>query len=262
MRRQGPSDAADVRSGGHDRFPGAPISLNDVTRFYRQGGAQVPALVDVTLDVRAGETVAVVGPSGSGKSTLLHVIGGIDRPDSGTVMVGGTRVEQLSRRAAAAFRRGVGFVFQHYHLLPQLSALDNVVVPLMPIQVRFDRHERARELLDAVGLGDRASARVADLSGGEQQRVAIARALVARPKLLLADEPTGALDSRTGDEVLDLLAQVQADYGMTLVLATHEAAVAAQCSRLISLRDGTVVADHALWDPQPDETLRRATGLG
>lgn len=262
MRRHGPSDAADVRSGGHDRFPGAPISLHEVTRRYRQGGAQVPALVDVTLDIHAGETVAVVGPSGSGKSTLLHVIGGMDRPDSGTVVVGGTRVEQLSRRAAAAFRRGVGFVFQHYHLLPQLTALDNVVVPLMPIQVGFDRHERARELLDAVGLGARAAARVGDLSGGEQQRVAIARALVARPKLLLADEPTGALDSRTGDEVLDLLAQVQSDYGMTLILATHEAAVAAQCSRMISLRDGVVVADHAVWDPQPDETLRRATGLG
>ncbi|MBB5790573.1 putative ABC transport system ATP-binding protein [Jiangella mangrovi] len=262
MRRQGPSEAADARSGGHDRFPGAPISLRNVTRHYRQGGTQVPALVDVDLDVRAGESVAVVGPSGSGKSTLLHVIGAMDRPDSGTVQVGGTKVEQLSRRAAAAFRRGVGFVFQHYHLLPQLSALDNVVVPLMPIHVTFDRHERARELLDAVGLGAKSAARVGDLSGGEQQRVAIARALVARPKLLLADEPTGALDSRTGDEVLDLLAQVQSDYGMTLILATHEAAVAAQCSRLVSLRDGAVVADHALWDPQPEETLRRATGLG
>nr|WP_239000998.1 ABC transporter ATP-binding protein [Jiangella asiatica] len=233
-----------------------------MSRLHRQGAAKVPALVDVTLDIEAGESVAVIGPSGSGKSTLLHVIGAMDRPDTGSVVVGGTRVEQLSRRAAAVFRRGVGFVFQHYHLLPQLSALDNVVVPLMPVQVDFDRVRRARETLDAVGLGARHEARVADLSGGEQQRVAIARALVVRPRLLLADEPTGALDSRTGDEVLDLLAEVQADQGMTMILATHEAAVAAQCSRVVSLRDGGVVGDHPLWDPRPDETLRRATGLG
>lgn len=216
----------------------------------------------VSLDVEPGESVAVVGPSGSGKSTLLHVMGAMDRPDDGAVLVDDTNVEQLSRRGAAAFRRQVGFVFQHYHLLPQLSALDNVMVPVMPVRVDFDPRVRAQQLLNAVGLASRARAKVTELSGGEQQRVAIARALISRPRLLLADEPTGALDSRTGDEVLDVLAQVQSDYGMTMVLATHEITVAAQCSRLVNLRDGVVVADRPLWDPEPDETLRRATGLG
>lgn len=241
---------------------GARLALRTVSRCFQQGNVCIRALASVSLDVAPGEAVAVVGPSGSGKSTLLHVIGGMDRPDSGSVFVDGADIAQLSRRAATTFRRGVGFIFQHYHLLPQLTALENVVVPVMPLRVDFDPRARGQELLDTVGLGAFATARVADLSGGERQRVAVARALIARPGLLLADEPTGALDSRTGEEVLDLLAHVQAEYGTTMLLATHDASVAAQCARVVRLRDGAVVADQAVHDPEPDETIRRITGLG
>ena len=205
---------------------------------------------------------AVTGPSGSGKSTLLHLIGAIEHTDAGTIRVDDIELTQLKRAKLTAYRRGVGFVFQRYHLLPTLTALDNVLAPVLPYRVDFDKTARAREMLAAVGLAERERSLPSQLSGGQQQRVAIARALVALPRLLLADEPTGNLDSKTGVEILDLLARLRKEYGMTVLIATHEQHVAARSDRLIRLRDGRVVDDLDLTDGEPAEaTLHRATGL-
>ena len=175
------------------------IALDGVSRRFPLGpGASVTALEDVTLAVEPGAAVALSGPSGSGKSTLLHLIGALDRPDAGRVTVGGRALDGLSRRELAAHRRSVGFVFQRFNLLPALTVLDNVLAPVLPYRVAFDKDERARALLAAVGLEERAASLPAQLSGGEQQRVAIARALINRPPVVLADEPTGNLDTRTG----------------------------------------------------------------
>ncbi|MEV6932702.1 ABC transporter ATP-binding protein [Dactylosporangium sp. NPDC051485] len=238
------------------------ISLAGVTRRFQQGTATVTAIDDVTLDITHGQTLALTGPSGSGKSTLLHLIGALDRPDRGEIVVDGVALHALSRRAAARHRAGVGLIFQNYRLLPTLSAADNVMLPVLPLRVDFDKRARARELLAAVGLAGVADVPAERLSGGQRQRVAVARALVNRPRLLLADEPTGSLDSRTGEELLDLLAEVQQEHGMTMVLATHDPAVAAQCGRLVRLRDGAVVDDRVLDAPDPDVMLRRVTGPG
>ncbi|WP_229870865.1 ABC transporter ATP-binding protein [Streptomyces phaeofaciens] len=197
--------------------------------------------VDLTID--DGEAVAVTGPSGSGKSTVLHLIGGMDRPDEGTVEVDG---EELAPRRLDAHRRRIGFVFQRFHLLPALTVLDNVLAPVLPRRVDFDRRARAMELLEAVGLAARADALPSELSGGQQQRVAISRALVNRPGLLLADEPTGNLDSATGREIIDLLLSLRERYGMTLLVTTHDPEVAVSCDRIVRLRDGRVVADEQL----------------
>lgn len=216
--------------------------LDGVTKSYRTpAGVTVPALAGVSLAIEPGEVVAVTAPSGAGKSTLLHVLGAMDVPDAGTVTVDGVEVTGLSRNKQVAYRRTVGFVFQRFHLLPALDALDNVVAPVMPYRTSFDKAGRGRELLAAVGLGDRLDARPAQLSGGQQQRVAIARALVNEPRLLLADEPTGNLDSATGEDILDLLLGLNADRGMTVVLATHDPGVAARCGRTIRLLDGQLV---------------------
>ncbi|WP_432971179.1 ABC transporter ATP-binding protein [Dactylosporangium sp. CA-233914] len=241
---------------------GARVSLVGVTRRYRQGNATVTAVDDVTLDIEPGQTLALTGPSGSGKSSLLHLIGALERPDQGEVVVDGVALHTLSRRAAARHRAGVGLIFQNYRLLATLSAADNVLLPVLPLRVDFDKRARARELLDAVGLAAVADVPAEQLSGGQRQRVAVARALVNRPRLLLADEPTGSLDSRTGEDLLDLLADVQQAHGMTMVLATHDPAVAAQCGRLVRLRDGAVVDDHRLDAPDSDAMLRRVTGPG
>ncbi|GAA3117223.1 ABC transporter ATP-binding protein [Streptosporangium carneum] len=184
-----------------------------------------------------------MGPSGAGKSTLLHLVGAMDLPDEGEIHVGGERVDDLGRRGLDRHRRAVGFVFQRFHLLPALSLLDNVLVPVLPRRVGFDRRARARALLAAVGLADREGTLPGELSGGEQQRVAIARALIARPPLLLADEPTGNLDSATGQEIVDLLLSIREEYGMTMLLATHNPEVAAACDRVVRMRDGRVVGD-------------------
>ncbi len=242
---------------------GAAVSLREVSRSFRNGTATVAAVDGVTVAVPAGGVVALTGPSGSGKSTLLHMVGAIDAPDAGVVEVGGVAVSTLSRRGLVAYRRTIGFVFQRYHLLPALTAADNVLAPVLPHKVDFDKAGRARELLAAVGLADRADALPARLSGGEQQRVAIARALIGEPSLLLADEPTGNLDAATGAEILDLLLGLRDKYGMTIMVATHESQVAARCDRILRLRDGKLVEDIDLTTGHsPAQTLARVETLG
>ncbi|OLF05324.1 ABC transporter [Actinophytocola xinjiangensis] len=242
---------------------GATIELRGVRKTFRAGDTEITAVDDVSLSIPAGAVVALTGPSGSGKSTLLHLVGAIDTPDAGEVEVDGRAVHQLRRKDLIAYRRTVGFVFQRYHLLPALTAADNVVAPLLPYRTSFDKTERARELLAAVGLEHRADALPARMSGGEQQRVAIARALVARPTLLLADEPTGNLDSRTGADVLDLLLGLRDEHDMTIVIATHERQVAASCDRMLRLRDGGVIDDLDLTaGHSPESTLARINSLG
>ncbi|GIH90149.1 ABC transporter ATP-binding protein [Planobispora siamensis] len=218
---------------------GVAISVRGVSRAY--GPAR--ALDEVDLEVEAGQAVALMGPSGAGKSTLLHLVGAMDLPDGGEVHVAGERVDILRRRGLDRHRRRVGFVFQRFHLLPALSVLDNVLAPVLPHRVDFDRRARARELLEAVGLADRERALPGELSGGQQQRVAIARALIGHPPLLLADEPTGNLDSVTGQEIVDLLSTLREEYGMTMLLATHNPEVAAACDRVVRMRDGRIAGD-------------------
>lgn len=228
------------------------VTLRGVTR--RHPG--VVALDGVDLEVGDGESVALTGPSGAGKSTVLHVVGGMDVPDSGTVEVDGTA---LAAGGLDAHRRRIGFVFQRFHLLPALTVLDNVLAPVLPRRVDFDRRARAMELLEAVGLAHRAEALPSELSGGQQQRVAVARSLIHRPGLLLADEPTGNLDSSTGREIIDLLLSLTGQYGMTLLVATHDPEVAASCDRIVRLRDGRIVSDERV-TPAPD-VLDRLGGL-
>jgi putative ABC transport system ATP-binding protein len=224
---------------------GAPVvECHAVTVTYGMGGAgtEVHALRGVSLTVRAGERLAIVGPSGSGKSTLLHLLGALDRPTTGSVRFAGRDVATMSDAELAALRnRDIGFVFQQFHLLSRTSALGNVALPLVYRGVaRSERLARAREALDAVGLAARADHRPSQLSGGEQQRVAIARALVSEPRLVLADEPTGNLDTATGREVLNLLRRLNADRGVALVVITHDPEVAALAPRHIRLRDGLI----------------------
>ena len=223
---------------------GLDVELTDVVKSYRTGeGVALTALDRVSVRIDAAEAVAIVGASGSGKSTMLHVIGSMDCPESGTVRVGGQSLSGLREAGQSAYRRRIGFVFQRFHLLPALSVLDNVCAPVLPYRNDFNPRQRARELLAAVGMADREADLPARLSGGQQQRVAIARALINRPGLLLADEPTGNLDSRTGGEVIDLLLGLRAEHGLTLLMATHDAALAERCDRRIRLVDGRIVAD-------------------
>jgi putative ABC transport system ATP-binding protein len=223
---------------------GAEVCFSSVSKTYRTGaGLPVRALAGVTLDIPAGQAVAVTGRSGSGKSTLLHLAGAMDTPDSGTLTVDGNDLGTMSEAQRTRYRRGVGFVFQRFHLLPALTACDNVAAPVLPFRAGYDKRARARDLLAAVGLAGREHDLPSRLSGGQQQRVAIARALVGSPRLLLADEPTGNLDSATGAEVLDLLFAVHRDRGLTLILATHDPAVAARCGRVIQLQDGAISTD-------------------
>jgi putative ABC transport system ATP-binding protein len=206
------------------------------------GTATVAALDGVDLDVAPGEFLAVLGPSGGGKSTLLHLLGGIDRPTSGAVSVGGRELGALSEAQLTLYRRReVGIVFQFFNLLPHLDVIENVGLPRL-LDGRDDAEDRARDLLERVGLGHRAGAHPYELSGGEMQRVAIARALVTGARLLLADEPTGNLDSRNGEQVLSLLAEIRRERNVTLVLATHSEAAAKRADRRIEIRDGRIVA--------------------
>jgi putative ABC transport system ATP-binding protein len=218
------------------------VSLRDVRRDYPLGAERVHALQGVTLDVEGGDYVAIVGPSGCGKSTLLNLIGVIDHPTSGTVEVAGKPVDAMSDREATAFRlRNIGFVFQRFYLMPILSALENVALPMAEAKVpRQQRLGRAAELLAYVGLGNRERHRPSELSGGEQQRVAIARALANGPSLLLADEPTGELDARTGAEIIALFQRLNLD-GTTIVVVTHDEDLASAARRKIHMRDGRVV---------------------
>jgi putative ABC transport system ATP-binding protein len=216
----------------------------NITREYQLGGVGVPALRGVSVTIPPGDYAAILGPSGSGKSTLMHLLGGLDRPTSGTLRIAGRDVTELTATELARLRnRTIGFVFQSFHLLPRTTAVDNVALPLVYAGVRAgERRRRAEELLDRVGLGHRLRHRPNQLSGGEQQRVAIARALVTGPSLLLADEPTGNLDSATGAEVLALLETLNRESGVAVVVVTHDQDVAARAARQIRMRDGLVVS--------------------
>ncbi|MFN7962061.1 MAG: ABC transporter ATP-binding protein [Thermoanaerobaculia bacterium] len=218
------------------------LSLTDVAKVYRMGPVEVRALDGVSLKIERGEYVAIMGASGSGKSTLMNLLGCLDTPSSGSYVLNGTAVEQLSDEQLAAIRnREIGFVFQTFNLLPRTTALANVELPLIYAGVpRGERRRRALEALDRVGLADRVSHQPNELSGGQRQRVAVARALVNRPSILLADEPTGNLDSKTSEEIMGLFDELHRG-GNTVILVTHEAEIAAHAERRIHLRDGKVV---------------------
>jgi putative ABC transport system ATP-binding protein len=223
------------------------ISLRAVEKAYRQGESEVRALAGVSLDIARGEFVAIVGPSGSGKSTLLHLIGGLDQPTAGEILIDGTPISSMTDDEITIFRRRkIGFVFQFFNLLPTLSAEENVALPLVLDRRRTrDIRPRVAAALEQVGLGHRRSHRPDELSGGEMQRVAIARALVIEPLLILADEPTGNLDTRTGDQILDLIRAANRSRGATVVLVTHDARAAAHGDRLVTIKDGMIAGDVA-----------------
>jgi putative ABC transport system ATP-binding protein len=218
------------------------VKAVDLTRRFKMGNTLVDALRGVELIITRGEFVALVGPSGSGKSTLLNLIGGLDRPTSGEVWINGVGLSDSDERTRTRYRREqVGFVFQTFNLLPRLTAEENVALPLMFSGVPYkERLARARKLLERVGLGHRLTHRPTELSGGEQQRVAIARALVGEPALILADEPTGNLDSAIGREIMTLLRELNQERGVTLLVVTHDPEVAAFADRIVGLRDGMV----------------------
>lgn len=230
------------------------ISVKHVSMVLPAAGRSVRILEDVSLTIPVKQTVAIVGPSGSGKSTLLGLMAGLDRPTSGSIELDGTDITPLSENRMARFRREkVGYIFQSFHLIPTLTALENVAVSL---ELNGDRHAagRAADLLAAVGLSDRMEHYPVQLSGGEQQRVAVARAFACRPPILLADEPTGNLDSATGAQVIDLLLWLHRDHGTTLVLVTHDATLAASMERVVSLRDGRIESDSMLSSPSRVES--------
>jgi putative ABC transport system ATP-binding protein len=219
------------------------IDIAHLSMRLNAGGRPVTILDDVTLEIPDKQMVAIVGPSGSGKSTLLGLIAGLDRPTSGSIRLNGAEITRMSEGALARYRRThIGYIFQSFHLIPTLTALENVLVPL-ELAGLPSPDERATELLSAVGLGDRLHHYPVQLSGGEQQRVAVARAFACRPSILLADEPTGNLDSVTGQQVMELLLSLQRDQGSTLILVSHDPAVAASMHRVIALRDGCVESD-------------------
>jgi len=227
----------------------AVISTRELTKIYDVGEVQVPALRGVSLDVAPGEFVALTGPSGSGKSTFMHLLGCLDRPTGGQYFLNGKDVSKLGSRELARVRNTeIGFVFQGFNLLSRTSALENVELPLLYAGSihAAERRERATEALTAVGLGERLDHHPNQLSGGQQQRVAIARALVNRPTLLLADEPTGNLDSKTGIEVMGIFQRLNMERGITIVLVTHEADIAEYGTRIITFRDGVVLNDTAI----------------
>ncbi len=223
------------------------LTARDVSKVYRKGSKEVRAVNGVSLDVKKGASVAVIGPSGAGKSTLLHLLGGLDRPTAGTVLMDGADMYRLSDKARARLRNGrVGFVFQFYHLLPEFTALENVMLPGMigghgAWGMAHGVKEKARNLLKSVGLEDRASHRPGELSGGESQRVAIARALMNAPQVLLCDEPTGNLDSKTSESIFELLFGLKAKTGMSIVIVTHDESLSKRTDEVLRIKDGSVV---------------------
>lgn len=226
------------------------ISLDHLTMRLAGGGHQITILDDVTLAIPDKQRVAIIGPSGSGKSTLLGLIAGLDQPTSGTIKIDGVEISTMRENALARYRRDhIGYIFQSFHLIPTLTALENVLVPLELAGIH-GAQARATDLLGAVGLAGRLSHYPVQLSGGEQQRVAVARAFACRPPILLADEPTGNLDSATGQHIMSLLLSLHRDFGTTLVLVTHDRAMASSMERIITLRDGRIESD-SLNDPEP-----------
>jgi putative ABC transport system ATP-binding protein len=219
------------------------VAARDVTRRYGEGGGAVDALGGVSIDLSRGDFTAVMGPSGSGKSTLMHVMAGLDDPTSGSVWIDGEEITALKERQLTQLRRDkIGFIFQTFNLLPMLTAKENLVLPMTIAGRRIDQ-EWLDTLVRAVDLGDRLDHRPSELSGGQQQRVAIARALIGKPVVIFADEPTGNLDSKTGDEVLSLLRRSAEEFGQTLVMVTHDAHAATIADRVVFLQDGRVVLD-------------------
>jgi len=223
----------------------ALIEVRSLVKTYRMGDQVVQALDHISLDIDEGEFVAIMGASGSGKSTFMNIVGCLDRPSAGTLHLAGEEVDGLDGDALASIRnRRIGFVFQQFNLLPRTSALDNVALPMVYAGVKpAERRERAQAALQRVGLGERTAHTPAELSGGQQQRVAIARALVNQPSLILADEPTGALDTQTSEEIMRLLSELN-QQGLTIVMVTHESDIAAWARRRIVFRDGRIVEDH------------------
>ena len=230
-------------SEGGARTGDVVVEARDLTRRYGEGSTAVDALRGVSLDVKSGELVAVMGPSGSGKSTLMHTLAGLDKPTSGTVTISGTEITTLGDNDLTKLRRQhIGFVFQFFNLLPMLTAEENV---LLPLSIAGEKPDKAwlDELLGKTGLSARRDHRPSELSGGEQQRVAISRALITRPTILFADEPTGNLDSKTGGEILDLVRDSVDAYGQTIVMVTHEARAASIADRILFLADGLIVKE-------------------
>ena len=234
------------------------IEVESIQKVYRMGDVDVHALRDVSLSIAEGESVAVMGPSGSGKSTLMNILGCLDRPTAGTYRLLGEEVSQMDRNALARLRnRTLGFVFQSFNLLPRTSAVENVELPMLYAGVGGrERHQRSREALERVGLGDRLHHHPNQMSGGQQQRVAIARALVTQPRLMVADEPTGNLDSRTSVEIMALFQELGRS-GITLLLVTHEPDIARYASRVVVMRDGRVQSDRRQ-EPLPADVAAAA----
>ena len=234
------------------------VTLSGVNLSLGQGAARVHILKDINLDIGRGEAIGLIGPSGSGKSTLLMILAGLERTDTGTVKVAGEDLTKLDEDALARFRgRNVGIVFQSFHLIPTMTALENVAVPLELAGVP-DAHERAAKELAEVGLKERLSHYPAQLSGGEQQRVALARALAPNPAILVADEPTGNLDEKTGSQVVEMLFKGHVQRGMTLILVTHDPSLARRCARVVRLRSGRIESEEETGQQPGNKDVREA----
>jgi putative ABC transport system ATP-binding protein len=221
------------------------IELQNVSKTYEMGTVGFPALKDIDLKIKKGDRLAIMGPSGCGKSTLLHLIGCLDRPTQGKILIGGKDISKFTDNELAMIRgKKIGFVFQFFHLIPTLSAFGNVILPMSFFGVSKDEQERrAKTLLKMVGLEKRENHRPSELSGGERQRVAIARAMANEPEIILADEPTGNLDSKSGKEIMDILSELNAKHGVTLVIVTHDQLIASHAQKIIYLKDGRIVKE-------------------